>query len=145
MASFYSNPRFLIPGVQRHHPTHPRKTFEDAQLPSLVPISLTWLAWLTRGYGFQTLSKGARTWALGGRTPDLVLMHGSMARHVGKYYVCCVCQNVVYGVYASTCGVYHASTCGVYASMRDVYVKIVCEVYLKTCVVCLSKSCVVCM
>ena len=48
-------------------------------------------------------------------------MEPTMARHVGKYYVCCVCQNLVCGVYASTCGVY--------ASI----------------VTCMSKSCVRCI
>ena len=53
----------------------------------------------------------------------------NMARHVGKYYVCCVCQNFVCGVYPSTCGVY-----------AD-YVWRVC----KLCVMCMSKSCVRCI
>ena len=47
-----------------HRPTHPRKTFEDAQLPSYSGTnSLTWLGEPVDVVRFQTLSKGVRTLA----------------------------------------------------------------------------------
>ena len=67
----------------------------------------------------------------------------TMARHVGKYYVCCVCQNLVCSVYANVCmqvDVVCMQVCAVCMQVRVVFMWCLC-----ICVVCMSKSFVVCM